>query len=165
MQARVIAWTGHRPDLFLDPEAARTAVEDTAEKLKAERFLVGGQRGVDTWAAQAAGRLGVPFTLVLPLEVEAFTAAWSADDRCLLEQTMGWAAEVRVMGGQVEAQAYTERNRFLATSADLLVAVWTGRAGGGTAETLAFARAAGVPIHEVRLPASPSGTQASGRGL
>jgi hypothetical protein len=165
MQARVIAWTGHRPDLFLDPEAARAAVEATANKVKAERFLVGGQRGVDTWAALAAHRLGVPFTLVLPLEVDAFAADWTKHDRRCLEATLGWAAEVRVVGGETQAAAYTERNRLLATSADLLVAVWTGRGGGGTAETIAFARAASVPIHDVRLPASPLGEHATGRGV
>jgi hypothetical protein len=165
MQARVITWTGHRPDIFQDPEAARAAVEETTEKLQAERFLVGGQRGVDTWAALAAHRLGVPFTLVLPLPVEAFAVGWSEDDRRRLEDSLGWATEVRIVGGPSEPEAYTERNRILGTSGELLVAVWTGRAGGGTAETIAFARAAGVPIHEVRLPASPLGEHATGRGL
>jgi hypothetical protein len=165
MQTRVIAWTGHRPDLFLDPGSARAAVDDTARTLKAERFLVGGQRGVDTWAALAAHHLGVPFGLVLPLEIDAFTRGWATEDRRALEETLGWAAEVQVVGGQGEEQAYSERNRLLATSADLLVAVWTGRGGGGTAETVAFARASGVPIHEVRLPASPRVGEATGRGL
>jgi hypothetical protein len=162
-----IAWTGHRPELFLDPESARAAVDRAAEELlqqRPERFLVGGQRGVDTWAALAAHRLGVPFTLVLPLEVDEFAADWTADDRQCLQDTLGWATEVRVIGG-LASSAYTERNRVLATSADLMVAVWTGRARGGTAETVTFAQAAGVPIHEVRLPPSPLAERATGRGL
>src|ERR687888_474034 len=47
--------------------------------------------------------------------------------------------------------AYTERNRVLVTSADLLVAVWTGRTGGGTAETVSLAHAHGTPVREVQI--------------
>jgi hypothetical protein len=163
-----IGWTGHRPDLFLDQAAARAAVDHTADDLFAARparFLVGGQRGVDTWAAQAAHRLGVPFTLVLPLPVDAFAADWSAEDRQRLELSIAQAAELRVIGGPSPSAAYTSRNRVLATAADLLVAVWTGRAGGGTAETLELARQAGTPVREVRLPAAPGAAEAHGRGL
>src|ERR687884_2066281 len=105
----IVGWTGHRPDLFRDPAAAAARVDAAARDLVAhervERFLVGGQRGVDTWAALAAIRLGVPFTLVLPLEVEQFTLEWTGEDRAMLERTIASAAEVRVAGG------YTARNR------------------------------------------------------
>src|SRR6266702_2341537 len=126
----IVSWTGHRPDLFRDPAAARTAVEATAQDLlahtQAERFLVGGQRGVDTWAAQAAIALSVPFTLVLPLEVAELTSDWSAPDRATLESVVAQASDFRIVGTSSDpAAAYTERNRQLASQADLLVAVWT----------------------------------------
>jgi hypothetical protein len=93
--SRIVAWTGHRPGIFRDPAVARAAVNATAHDLvtgeKTERFLVGGQRGVDTWAAQAAIALGVPFTLILPLEVAQFTRDWSAVDRETLESTIARA--------------------------------------------------------------------------
>jgi hypothetical protein len=166
--SRVVAWTGHRPELFLDPVAARLTVGEVATELvqreASERFLVGGQRGVDTWAALTAMTLGVPFVVILPLDVGEFTAAWSADDRSVLERFLAAASEIKIVGGD-PAQAYTERNRLLATQANLLVAVWTGRLGGGTAETIAIAHAAGVPVREVRLEASPEATSAQGRGI
>ena len=62
-----------------------------------------------------------------------------------------------------QAGGYSARNHVLAAEADLLVAVWTGRGGGGTAETLAFAHALGTPVHEVRLAAAPGA--ATGRGI
>jgi hypothetical protein len=164
----IVAWTGHRPDLFLDPAAARAAVETTAQDLvtheQAERFLVGGQRGVDTWAAQAALALGVPFTVVLPLELAEFTRDWSADDRQLLEEILTKADEVRVVGGE-PAAAYTERNRQLACQADLLVAVWTTLGGGGTAETIALARAVGTAVREIVLPIAQIAHSPHGRGI
>jgi hypothetical protein len=166
----IVAWTGHRPDIFRDPAAAFAAVTATAHGLvthdRAEHFLVGGQRGVDTWAAQTAIACGVPFTLVLPLEVGEFTSDWSAADRAALESIAALASEVRIVGtARDPAAAYTERNRRLATQGDLLVAVWTRLEGGGTAETIALARAAGTPVREVVLPIAQIAHSAQGRGI
>jgi hypothetical protein len=159
----IVGWTGHRPDLFDDPLAARARVNEVAGELVrqnyAARFLVGGQRGVDVWAALAAMALDIPFSLFLPFSIVEFTHGWSADDRVLLEQTAVAAAEVRIAG------TYTERNRLLATECDVLVAVWTGIRGGGTAETIDFARAAGTPLREMLLEPAPSERPISGRGI
>jgi hypothetical protein len=166
--SRIVAWTGHRPDLFRDPAAARAAVEATAHDLVTRedvaRFLVGGQRGVDTWAAQAATALGVPFMLVLPLDVNEFTHDWASADRQLLDGLLAEANEVRVVGGE-PAAAYTERNRRLATQADLLVAVWTQLGGGGTAETITLARAAGTPVREIVLQMAQIAHSPHSRGI
>ncbi|MCA1648012.1 MAG: putative molybdenum carrier protein [Chloroflexi bacterium] len=164
----IVAWTGHRPDLFHDPDAARAAVDATAQDLanraRAERFLVGGQRGVDTWAAQAAIALNVPFTLALPLAPAEFAAGWLPADREVLERLVLRAAEVHIVGGRADA-AYAERNRLLGARSDLLVAVWTRLAGGGTAETIAHARAAGTPVREIVLPLAQMAHPAHGRGI
>lgn len=164
----IVAWTGHRPDLFEDVYLACAAVNDQARNVvrtgRVQRFLVGGQRGVDTWAAQAAIELEVPFTLILPLPIEEFTADWPREDRQLLRQHADQADRLKVVGGMPEL-AFRERNRLLAASADLLVAVWTGRGGGGTAETVAFAQRLGTRVHEVRLNASATSASASGRGI
>jgi hypothetical protein len=158
-----LAWTGHRPDLFRDVDGARRAVEHAARELvhgaPVERFLVGGQRGVDTWAAQSALDLHVPFSLCLPFSVDEFSEDWTDADRAQLEQHVHLADEVRVVGG------HSTRNRLLAESGDLLVVVWTGRGGGGTAETVAFARAFGTRIHEVRLEAAATSGPLAGRGI
>jgi hypothetical protein len=158
----IVAWTGHRPDLFRTPDAARGAVYSAARELVAEgatHFLVGGQRGVDTWAALAAIALAVPFTVVLPLDVDAFTRAWTPADRTVLEaHVLAYAQQVRIAGG------YTERNRVLATQPDLLVAVWAGVPGGGTAETLDLAHQAGTTVREIKLDPSPNASSATGSG-
>jgi hypothetical protein len=159
----IVAWTGHRPDLFADPAAARASVHSMAQDLAkqgAARFLVGGQRGVDTWAALAAIACAVPFGLVLPFdEVGTFTRDWSAADRRVLLQMLAHAETVHVAGG------YSERNQILAQGADLLVAVWTRTGGGGTAETIAQASRAGTPIREIVLAPSPAARTAHGRGI
>jgi predicted Rossmann-fold nucleotide-binding protein len=159
---KIIAWTGHRADLFRDPDAARAAVDRTARELAdagAERFLVGGQRGVDTWAALAAIARAVPFCLILPAAVDEFARDWSERDRTLLLDVEAAAADVCIVAG------YAERNRQLARSADVLVAVWTRTAGGGTAETLEYARLVGTPVREIVLDPSARAHSASGRGI
>jgi predicted Rossmann-fold nucleotide-binding protein len=161
--SRIVAWTGHRPALFRDPVAARLTVEEVAAELvqrdAVRRFLVGGQRGVDTWAALSAMTLGVPFVVILPLELHDFALDWPIEDRSVLETTLAAASAVRAATG------YTQRNRLLATQADLLVAVWAGIVGGGTSETIALARAAGVALREVILEPSAEASSAQGRGI
>jgi hypothetical protein len=163
-----VAWTGHRPDLFADPDAAQAAVNQAARELLAQQpaphFLSGGQRGVDTWVALAALELGIPYSLILPLDPPVFAADWAASDRLQLDQLIAGAREVIIVGGPPDI-AYSERNRLLASQADLLVAVWTRTAGGGTAETLAFARALGKRVNEVVLDLSPNALSARGRGI
>src|SRR5580765_4035558 len=101
-----LAWTGHRPTLFADPEAARRAVDGAARDVlrqgPLERFLVGGQRGVDTWAAQSAIALAVPFSLFLPLSVEDFSVDWTDSDRAVLRAHVRAASEVVVAGSYRE---------------------------------------------------------------
>ncbi len=161
----IVGWTGHRPELFRDPAAARARVDEAArelvdrEGLHRVRFFVGGQRGVDTWAALAAITLGVPFVLILPLPPATFAAGWTEEDRLILDQTIARAAEVRIAGG------YTERNLQIGTGVELLVAVWAGVRGGGTAETIALAQAAGTPIREILLDPAQSAGAAQGRGI
>ena len=155
----IVGWTGHRPDVFADSSAARAAVFQAARTLVAERFVVGGQRAVDTWAAEAANELKVPFTLLLPLPLTDFTADWLPADRDVLLEHLKLASDVQILGG------YTERNRMVASSCELLVAVWTGRRGGGTAETIEFAAQLGTSIREIRLAPSSATGSVAGHGI
>jgi hypothetical protein len=160
--SRSVAWTGHRPDIFGDVELARQTVERAAREVidaGADLFLVGGQRGVDTWAALAATARGVTFRLILPLPPDEFTHDWAQADRDVLRQIISQGFEVRLAG------SYAERNRQLATGAHLLVAVWTGIGGGGTAETIEQARLAGTPVREFLLEPSSTAAEAVGRGI
>jgi hypothetical protein len=160
--SRIVAWTGHRPDIFRDPAGARALVEAEARVQKeagATAFLVGGQRGVDTWAALAAIDLAVAFSVILPLDPVEFARDWVESDRRALHDTLGLATAVRVAAG------YSVRNFELATGAQLLIAVWTATGGGGTAETIDFARQAGTRLREILLEPSPTAGSVRGRGI
>jgi uncharacterized phage-like protein YoqJ len=158
----IVAWTGHRPDLFRDVDAAQTVIDRAARELAeqgVDAFLVGGQRGVDIWAAESAVKYAVPLRVVLPFEIAQFTREWPETDRAVLRALLARADTVRIAGG------YTERNRALATQAQLLVAVWTGTIGGGTSETIEFARQIGTPVRELVLDPAPQARAATGRGI
>jgi hypothetical protein len=158
----IVAWTGHRPELFREPPAARAAVDATARELAGsgvERFLVGGQRGVDTWAALAGIAQGIPLSLLMPYELDVFTRDWSERERHVLALIGDQADEVWIAG------SYAERNRLLANGGDVLVAVWTQTRGGGTAETIDLARAAGTTVREIVFEPSPMARSARGRGI
>jgi hypothetical protein len=167
-----VAWTGHRPELFPEPEIIAAAIVMRAGELRHElgavlAFHCGGQRGVDTWAATAAVRLGVPLHLYLPLPISRFAADWADDDRRVLEQSWASAVERVVVdpAGTMGPDAYTLRNRLLAEHCDLLIAMWTGRGGGGTAETIEIARGLGRQIAEHHFPPSGWVPQAGERGV
>lgn len=156
----------------MDPrEAERTVHQRAAVVLRSfpspspVTFLVGGQRGVDTWAAEAGIQLGLPVELILPLPPRLFAANWEPSDRARLAALMERASTVEVVAEDGDQdQAYRERNRRIANRADRLIAVWTGLGGGGTAETLSFFRALGRPLEELRLPAAANANLANGRG-
>jgi hypothetical protein len=167
-----VAWTGHRPDLFAEPAVAAAEVAAAAEALHAAhgtalRFHCGGQRGVDTWAAEAARRLAVPYPHYRPVQPAAFAAGWGAADRRVLDTLWADATERTVVdpSGTLGDAAYSRRNALLAAHADRLVAVWTGRGGGGTAETIALARARGCPSEEQLLPPTAHAPAAGDRGV
>ena len=167
-----VAWTGHRPELFAEPAAVERHIRELAAAYQAQHgarlaFHCGGQRGVDTWAAAAAEELGIELHLYLPLPIARFAADWPPPDVATLERHWAYAAE-RVVAdpeGTLGAEAYSRRNRLLAERSDLLVAVWTGLGGGGTAETIALARALGRPVEEHRFPASDRIPRSGERGV
>lgn len=167
-----VAWTGHRPELFADPAAVARHIEHLAADLHAAHgarlaFHCGGQRGVDTWAAAAAVARGIRLHLYLPLPLARFTADWPPADVETLARHWAYAAERVVIDptGALGAAAYSRRNRLLAERADVLIAVWTGLGGGGTAETIAAARALGRPVVEHYFPGSGQVPRPGERGV
>lgn len=157
-----VAWAGHRPELFAQPDEARRTVELETDRLAAEfggeklSIYSGGQRGVDLWAASIARRHDLPLDLLLPAPLPLFCADWPPDDAAELATAADYARTVSVFGSDAADRAgYDARNQALAAECDLLVVVWTGLQRGGTHFTLSQARTLGKQIREIRL--APSG--------
>ncbi|MGW0138126.1 hypothetical protein [Streptomyces calvus] len=152
---RTIAVTGH---MDLAPEAAAPVRASLHELLRSLRGdgLVGRSclaRGADTLFAEEILALGGRLSAVIPSR-DYRDAAVPAEDLARFEALRNAAADVTVMPyAHAGPEAYAAANRRLLQGADRLVAVWDGSApsgrGGGTADTVAVARAAGVPVDVV----------------
>jgi hypothetical protein len=164
----IVGWTGHRPELFRDATAARQLLEERAALLLGEsaelEFVVGGQRGVDHWAAQFAVREAIPFALILPIAVPSFARSWLTDDLAVLEWLMSRAQSVEIVDqhAHLGALAFDRRNELIAQRCNLLQVVWTGLRQGGTFYTVCAAQQRRVPIDLVELERSSASI--SGRG-
>lgn len=150
-----IAVTGHM-DLSTDT-AAR--VRDVLRGLlsgHADGALTGVSciaEGADTLFAEAVLEAGGRLVLVMPSR-DYREAKVKADHLPVFDRLMSAAAEVVVMDhATANRAAYTTANRELLRRADRLVAVWDGSPpsgkGGGTADTVTEARAAGLPVDVV----------------
>ncbi|MEU9097888.1 hypothetical protein [Streptomyces sp. NPDC048361] len=114
--------------------------------------------GADTVFAQEVLALGGRLVAVIPSR-DYREAEVSAADLALFDALCRAAQEVAVMPyDHAGRDAYEAANRRLLKGADRLVAVWDGGAptgrGGGTADMVAEARAAGLPVDVVWPPGS-----------
>jgi uncharacterized phage-like protein YoqJ len=165
-----VAWSGHRAELFAEPEQAHALIERESARLVREHarlvILSGGQRGVDLWAAAAARRLGLELHLLLPVPAASFVADWEPTDAAAFYELMRAAGSVRSFGSTAEGDAgYERRNQALAEECELLIVVWTGQGGGGTEQTLGEARRLGRQILEHRLEPSDYRATPGERGV
>lgn len=146
-----VAVTGHRPR-YLDRQQsdfARAELRRLAVKLRAEHAtqvaISGMALGSDTWWADAAVDAG--------LDLWAYVPFWSQPDGWALPQASHWgdlldvATRHVVLGESYDVRLLHSRNDFMLRDCDLLIAVHDpARTGGGTASTLAKARAQGTTI-------------------
>ncbi len=157
-----VAWSGHRPDVFREPDLARMTVERLAraavEGRGATEFISGGQRGVDQWAAAIGCELGLAVRLVLPTAPVLFTRDWSSDERAALSALLGRVAGLEVIdsAGELGTLAFDLRNEAVVRHADRLLVVWTGVRQGGTFQTLCAARARRMPAQCATLAGTES---------
>ncbi|RKE20659.1 hypothetical protein [Streptomyces sp. TLI_171] len=155
----VIAVTGH---LDLTPATAR-AVRAALDALLAARpaaELTGVSclaPGADTLFADAVLARGARLVAVLPGPAYPDPQATAAE-RAAFERLRAAAHRVLVLPAPLlDPAAYVAANEELLRLADELIAVWDGGPGngpGGTADMVAAARAAGLPVHVLWPPGS-----------
>jgi hypothetical protein len=166
-----IAWTGHRSELFAQPDEARHLVFKLTGDLLDELgpvlvVLSGGQRGVDLWVASAARDRGLGLELFLPAPPELLSADWPPHAAAALSSAVQYAREVSIFGQSASSpRGYEARSRALVEQCDLLLAVWTGLEQGGTFFTISEARANKKPIREYRLEPSDYRPAPGERGI
>ncbi|NUV58948.1 hypothetical protein [Streptomyces sp. CAI-85] len=151
-----IAVTGHM-DLTEDSiPLVRTALDDLLKQYAADGDLVGVSciaKGADSLFAEAVLAAGGRLTVVIPSQDYRRNKV-KPDHAPLFDRLVEAAGEVLVLPHEsANRQAYEAANAVLIDRADRLVAVWNGEPpggkGGGTADTVLEAQAAGVPVNVV----------------
>ena len=157
----VVAFTGHRPPRLggygsLNP--VRAAVMKRLGAILVERGFgpfageayCGMAQGFDQWAAEVCLDRQIPFIAAVPFQ--GYEKLWPPAAQAWVRYLCGRAARVHYVsqGGQVRdrrgaALACDARNRWMVDRADLLISCWDGEPGGGTWNTLQYAKAKGLP--------------------
>lgn len=156
------SFTGHRPQKLPfgedegDPRcvAFKKGVHDVIEDLIGQgyaRFVSGGARGFDTFAAEAVLDLResypwISLEMVSPYDEQA--AHWNEEDQMRHERLFASADVLTATGHEYTRGCLFRRNRYLVDTADLLLAAYNGQPG-GTAMTVSYARETGVPVRVI----------------
>ena len=150
-----VCFTGHRHLPPRGERAIRDRTEDAMRELIRrgfDTFLVGGALGFDTLAQLTAIRLRaeLPYLRVLMvIPCEGQDARWSEKDRSMYRNLLRLADERIVLRGAYTPSCMHERNRYMIDHSAACIACWDGRTGGGTAATVRYAAARGVPVRNV----------------
>ena len=157
------AFTGHRPSKYPylgQPESEpyallRSRLEEAVIHLTEEgaaHFISGGALGVDMLAAELIVELRQDnplLTLEMALPCPEQAARWRREDRLRHELLCEEADVLTVISEFYTPFCMYERNRFLAESCDILLAVYDGTPG-GTRMTVGLAYDAGKRIEIIR---------------
>ncbi|MFI6348116.1 hypothetical protein [Streptomyces sp. NPDC050560] len=161
-----IAVTGHMDLTDTTVPLVRRGLREVLTPYSADTGLVGVSciaQGADSLFAQAVLDIGGRLIALIPSR-DYRQSQVKPDHAGVFDRLTDAATEVVVLEHETANRAaYEDANRILLQRADRLVAVWDGKPpsgkGGGTADTVAEARAAGLPIDVIW----PSGAERRGR--
>ena len=151
----VVGVSGHRALRPQDRETLLEAVKRELTNLQAQvphsplLLLTSLAEGADLLCADAARELGVSVAVALPMEAEAYTAAFSPEDKQRFEAHCRSAQTVFVVPPSEEAPEtpdsswlYRQAGIYISLHSHLLLALWDGgpakEQGCGTAEAVSF---------------------------
>ena len=151
-------FTGHRKipesDLPRVIPALRREVLRLVREEGFTRFLSGGAVGFDTLAAEAVLEIVADYphvSLVIVRPCADQTRGWSAKDAARHDAILARANEVVTLSPAYRPGCMQARNRYLVENSDACLCYLTERSG-GTAYTVRYAAARGVPVTNLAPP-------------
>ena len=152
------AFSGHRPEKLpwgtheQDPRclALKLQMEKELRRLceaGVRRFIFGMARGADQYFLEILCRIRKEY----PLTVEAAIPCpmqqklWPREEQREYLVNLGKCDRTHVLEDHYSEGCMLRRNRFMVEHAQILMTVWDG-SGGGTASTVAYAKARGLTI-------------------
>lgn len=154
---KTVAFTGPRPEKLPDSGAASTAIlgeliERQIERLINRgytRFFSGMSRGIDLIAADRVLRLkdkGHMIELWAALPCPEQAKSWRAADRKEHARILALCSGQVTVSDSLSQGCFGRRNAYMVDNAQLLFAVYDGKSGGGTEDTIERAVRKGLPI-------------------
>lgn len=158
------AFTGHRPERLpwgsdeSDPRCL--ALKDAISAAITEAyddgynfFICGMARGCDMYFAELVLQLkGQHGDIVLEAAVpfDGQSDHWSTPDRERWESALKGCDRVVLVSDEYDDRCYWRRNRYMIDSCQMLISVYDGE-GGGTGQTVRYAKSCGLRIASVWL--------------
>ena len=148
-------FTGHRPERLGMPESEvilglkkeiRTAIADGFQT-----FISGMARGVDLWAAEIVLSFrdeGAAIRLICASPYRGFENRWSREWQERYRQVWERADLVRFICPAYSPDCFQRRNEWMVDHSARVIAIYNGE-GGGTRNTVAYAKQNGVPVVNV----------------
>lgn len=158
-----VSFTGHRPQnlpyfseddpLFLDMMSRLSAEIDRLIADGAEEFYTGMARGVDIWAAELIldkKKSSPALRLIAVLPCPNQCKGWNHADIERYDAILALCDKVMTISPKYTEDCMLKRDRALVDLCDVLVAVYSGSAGGGTAYTVRYAKKTKRRVSEIR---------------
>lgn len=151
----VLALTGHRPDKvggYVPDNPLSKLIKNRMRweitTIRPKKIITGMGLGVDTWGAELAIELNIPFLAAVPCEGQEKT--WRrVEDRTHYHALLKQASEIiHVSIGTYTPLKMLRRNQWMIESCDIVLAVWNGT-DGGTANTVTYAELKRKPIRRI----------------
>lgn len=139
-------FTGHRPEkLNVPAEIVIRKLIDAIEDAFSDGFtdfITGMAKGVDIWAAEAVLELKKEYPhikLICAVPFEGFEKEWVIEWQERYDQILREADEVHYISDRHSRSVYQKRNEWMIDHASMVIAGYTGAAG-GTRNTLEYAK-------------------------
>lgn len=148
----ILGVTGHRPPKVGGYEENNLTAHLIKKKMRQsilahepEQLITGMALGVDTWAAEIAIELNIPFVAAIPFMGQQLKWPSAAQSRYLQLIDRATAVKVVCKGGYA-VWKMQERNEWIIWHCDLLLAVWDKSPEGGTFKCITAAQKQEKPI-------------------
>jgi uncharacterized phage-like protein YoqJ len=151
----IIGFTGHRPQTkemggWITPNPVYNYVKSEIKRLllqhSPQRVISGMALGLDSWAAEVAIELNIPFTAAIPFVDQ--DKVWNDNAKKHYHYLLSKAeSQVIVSDGEYAGWKLQKRNEWIVDNCDMLISVRVPSVvSGGTINTIDYARSKGLSI-------------------
>ena len=156
-------FTGHRPNKFPWKSENDSRCKKFKERLLQEiedlikqgfdYFYCGMALGVDLYCAECLIALKdkYEFSIECAIPCKGQTKYWSLKDKFRYKKVLDVASKITILSEHYFPYVMLNRNRYMVDNSELVLAVWDGKAQGGTYFTVNYAREKEVKVKIINI--------------